>query len=97
MYDNEFDFLYDWRLDPYTSAAQLDAYIDEIIEVTGHDKVIINAYSEGGEISLEYVTSPKVSGARVKIGDGCRIDLLEYSESYEISPKAKVSKIFKIL
>ena len=48
---------------------------------------------EGGEISLEYVTSPKVSGARVKIGDGCRIDLLEYSESYEISPKAKVSKI----
>ena len=54
LYDNEFNFLYDWRLDPYESAAQLDAYIDEIIEVTGHDKVIINAYSEGGEISLAY-------------------------------------------
>lgn len=54
MYDNEFDFLYDWRLDPYESAAQLDAYIDEIIEVTGHDKVIINAFSEGGEIALAY-------------------------------------------
>ena len=54
MGDNEFDFLYDWRLDPYVSAAKLDAYIDEIIEVTGHDKVIINAYSEGGEIALAY-------------------------------------------
>lgn len=54
LYDNEFNFLYDWRLDPYESAAELDAYIDEIIEVTGHDKVIINAYSEGGEISLAY-------------------------------------------
>ncbi len=54
MADNEFNFLYDWRLDPYVSAAKLDAYIDEIIEVTGHDKVIINAYSEGGEISLAY-------------------------------------------
>lgn len=54
MDDNEFNFLYDWRLDPYESAAKLDAYIDEIIAVTGHDKVIINAYSEGGEISLAY-------------------------------------------
>ncbi len=54
LYDNEFNFLYDWRLDPYESAAQLDAYIDEIIDQTGHDKVIVNAYSEGGEISLAY-------------------------------------------
>lgn len=54
MYDNEFNFLYDWRLDPYETAAQLDAYIDEIIKVTGHDKVIINAFSEGGEIALAY-------------------------------------------
>lgn len=52
--DNEFNFLYDWRLDPYESAAKLDAYIDEIIEATGHEKVIINAYSEGGEIALAY-------------------------------------------
>ncbi|MBQ6930545.1 MAG: hypothetical protein IJN38_00275 [Clostridia bacterium] len=52
---NYFHFEYDWRLDPYESAAQLDAYIDEIIEVTGHDKVILNAFSEGGEISLAYL------------------------------------------
>ncbi len=55
LYDNEFNFLYDWRLDPYETAAQLDAYIDDIIEVTGHDKVIINAFSEGGEIALAYL------------------------------------------
>ncbi len=54
LYDNEFNFLYDWRLDPYETAAKLEAYIDEIIEVTGHDKVIINAFSEGGEIALAY-------------------------------------------
>ena len=54
MSDNEFEFLYDWRLDPYENAAQLDAYIDEVIEVTGHDKVILHGYSEGGEVSLAY-------------------------------------------
>lgn len=53
--DNEFDFLYDWRLDPYVIAAQLDEYINDIIEVTGHDKVIINGFSEGGEVSLAYL------------------------------------------
>ena len=55
LIQNYFHFEYDWRLDPYESAAQLEAYIDEIREVTGHDKVILNAFSEGGEITLAYL------------------------------------------
>ena len=50
--------------------------------------------SDGAVIGAGVEIGPFVYvGPNVKIGDGCRIDLLEYSESYEISPKAKVSKI----
>lgn len=51
---------------------------------------------EGDEIDLKYVTCPRVSGRTVKIGEVCDIDLLQYSESYEIHEKAKVGKIEKI-
>ena len=51
---------------------------------------------EGDEIDIEHVTCPRVSGRTVKIGEGCSIDLLQYSESYEIHDKAKVGKIEKI-
>ena len=52
---NIYSFRYDWRLDPYQTAEKLDAYIDEIIKATGHGKVILSAYSEGGEIALAYL------------------------------------------
>ncbi len=51
---------------------------------------------EGDEIDIEHVTCPRVSGRTVKIGEGCEIDLLQYSENYEIHEKAKVGKIEKI-
>ena len=51
---------------------------------------------EGDEIDIKYVTCPRVSGRTVKIGEGCEIDLLQYSESYTIDHKAKVGKIEKI-
>ncbi len=51
---------------------------------------------EGDEIDIEYVTCPRVSGRTVKIGEGCEIELLQYSERYEIHEKAKVGKIEKI-
>ncbi len=53
--DNIYTFRYDWRLDPYVIAAQLDEYIDAIIAATGHDKVVLSAYSEGGEVTLAYL------------------------------------------
>ena len=51
---------------------------------------------EGDEIYIESVTCPRVSGRTVKVGEGCKIDLLQYSEKYEIHEKAKVGKIEKI-
>lgn len=51
---------------------------------------------EGDEIDIEYVTCPRVSGRTVKVGIGCEIALLQYSESYEIHEKAKVGRIEKI-
>lgn len=53
--ENRYSFRYDWRLDPYVTAQELDAYIDEVITVTGHEKVILSSYSEGGEITLAYL------------------------------------------
>ena len=51
---------------------------------------------DGEEITLEYVNSERVSGRDVKIGKRCRVDLVEYSEKIEISPRAKVGRTVKI-
>ena len=51
---------------------------------------------EGDEIALEDVTCPRVTGRVVAIGQGCNIDLVQYSETVEISPDAKVGRTEKI-
>jgi cytoskeletal protein CcmA (bactofilin family) len=51
---------------------------------------------EGDEIALEGVTCPRVTGRIVAIERGCNIDLVQYSETVEISPDAKVGRTEKI-
>ena len=51
---------------------------------------------EGDEISIEYTSAKTVTGKDVKIGEGCEIELLQYSENAEISPKAKIGRCEKI-
>ncbi len=51
---------------------------------------------EGDEIALEGVITPRVSGRVVAIGEGCEIDLVQYSEQVEISPEAKVGRTERI-
>lgn len=58
--------------------------------------VMVEQSIEGDEIDIKYVICPRVSGRTVKIGEGCEIEVLQYSESCEIDPKAKVGKIEKI-
>ena len=58
--------------------------------------VNVNSSIEGDEVALEYVTCPRVTGRVVAIGQGCNIDLVQYSEDIEISPDAKVGKTEKI-
>ena len=51
---------------------------------------------EGDEIALEGVTCPRVTGRVVAIGANCSIELVQYSETVEISPDAKVGRTEKI-
>ena len=47
---------------------------------------------EADDVSLENTLCPEVTGARVKIGAGCEIGLVRYSESCEIHPDAVVRR-----
>ncbi len=58
--------------------------------------VSVTTSIEGDEIALEGVTCPRVTGRVVAIERGCNIDLVQYSETVEISPDAKVGKTEKI-
>ena len=51
---------------------------------------------EGDALDLEYVTAPRVTGQNVIIGKGCVIDLVQYRDEIQISPKATVGKVVKI-
>ena len=51
---------------------------------------------EGDEIEIEYTIAKTVTGRNVVIGDKCEIELVQYSENIEISPKAKIKKCEKI-
>ncbi|MBO5110456.1 MAG: polymer-forming cytoskeletal protein [Clostridia bacterium] len=59
-------------------------------------RVNVNSSIEGDEVALEYVTCPRVTGRVIAIGQGCDIDLVQYSEDIEISPDAFVGETEKI-
>ncbi len=56
----------------------------------------VNDSIEGDEISLAYVKANNVVGRIVKIGPGCSIKQVRYSESIEIAPDAEVGEQIKI-
>ena len=58
--------------------------------------VSVKTSIEGDEIALEGVACPRVTGRIVAIERGCKIDLVQYSETVEISPDAQVGKTEKI-
>ena len=62
----------------------------------GRGHMTVDELIEGDVIALEFVTVPKVVGRVVAIGEGCEIGLVQYSETIEIHPKAKVGKQEKI-
>ena len=51
---------------------------------------------EADDIELSNTLCPLVSGRRVVVGPGCRIDLVRYSESIEVDPAAQVGRQEKI-
>ena len=62
LYD--YKFIYDWRLDPCANAMDLNDYINDVLEVTGRDKVSIVAQGIGCITVLAYMAkygSDKIS------------------------------------
>ena len=51
---------------------------------------------EGDEIYLEGTSAKTVIGRNVIIGEGCKIDLVQYSENVSISPDAQIGSCEKI-
>lgn len=69
--------------------------LSSLIHFSGGAVRVKNAI-EADTIALENVKTPRVSGRIVAIGEDCEIDLVQYSEEIEISPKAKVGRTEKI-
>lgn len=62
---DEVTFRYDWRRDPIAVAKDLDKFINHVIKVSGQKKVSISCHSQGGVITLAYLTlygSSKIHG-----------------------------------
>lgn len=52
--NSDYYFGYDFRTDPLVTADKLNAYIERVKEITGHEKVNIRASSMGGTIATAY-------------------------------------------
>ena len=65
--------------------------------VTNSGKCItVDGGIEGDTIAIEGVVAKRVSGNTVAIGEGCDIELVQYTENVEISPKSKVGTVEKV-
>ena len=53
--DAEYDFHYDWRLDPIENTRYLKEFVEYIKELTGHDKVTLVAHSQGNTLVATYL------------------------------------------
>lgn len=58
--------------------------------------VTVSDSIEGDEIAIEGTSVPRVVGRVVAIGEGCRIDTVEYTERLEVSPDAEVLHRVKV-
>ena len=59
-------------------------------------KFVVSESIEGDEIIIEHTKAKTVTGKYVMIGEGCEIELVQYSENIEISPKSKIGRCEKI-
>ena len=62
----------------------------------GSGVLTVEELIEGDVVAVEYVKTPKVVGRVVAVGEGCEIDLVQYSEEIEVHPDAKVKTCEKI-
>lgn len=62
----------------------------------GGNKSLTCRVIEGDNISLIKTSAKTVRGRNVVVGDGCKIDTVEYSESLTVSDNAEVGKTVKL-
>ncbi|MCL2507744.1 MAG: hypothetical protein FWF05_01065 [Oscillospiraceae bacterium] len=51
----EYTFHFDYRIDPYEAAAQLNDFIEELCKHTGHKKIALTGFSEGANVVMTYL------------------------------------------
>jgi len=51
----EFRFHYDFRIDPFEAADQLNEFVEAVVKATGHSKVALTAHSQGAIIIMTYL------------------------------------------
>jgi len=51
----EYRFHYDYRIDPYEAADQLNEFIETLLKATGHSKIALTAHSQGAIITMTYL------------------------------------------
>lgn len=56
----------------------------------------VNLAIKGNDVQVSHTVCPRVTGKTVRIGRGCKIDLVQYSETVKISKNSKVGKVEKI-
>ena len=66
--------------------------LSKLLGNNGRNDLVVEDSIEGDEIALELVTAKTVIGRVVAIGEGCHVDLVQYSEAIEISPDATVAR-----
>ena len=52
----DISFTYDWRIDPYESAARLNEFITYLADELGFGQVVIECHSNGGVVLLTYLS-----------------------------------------
>lgn len=55
MDEGYFKFRYDWRLSPLDNAELLKEYISQVKKLTGHNKVVLAAHSQGNTVLTSYL------------------------------------------
>lgn len=50
-------FTYDWRLDPYASAARLNDFVTYLTDTLGFGQVVMECHSNGGVVMLTYLST----------------------------------------
>ncbi len=66
--------------------------LNKLLKPLFADKSLSVDVIEGDEIELEYTQAKVVRGKNVKIGPGCKVDLVEYQDTYDADHEAEVKK-----